>query len=187
MEPPELSARLRFLNDSAHLLATNSPATSRYLMSRHNALLYDSKIELSDAQKQKACGACGTIMILGWEATIAIEKSSKRGTARKEAKVGNHQPRAMVYSCTTCFRKTRFSTGMSKPARRRRTTLHSTNKLPALMPPFQTKDAKTPAKSGSKGKSRKKGVLDAMMARSQASQPSSSGFGLNLSDFMKKS
>ncbi|KAL2068808.1 hypothetical protein VTL71DRAFT_15146 [Oculimacula yallundae] len=188
MDPPELSARLRYLNHSAHLLATTSPATSRYLMSRHNALIYDSKIELSEAQKRKACGACGTIMILGWEATLEGEERSKKRNTQKKLEVEN-QPRAMVYTCATCSKKTRFLTGISKPARRIRTAMNSQpiSSHPAPQSQSQTSDTKAPLKTGAKRKSRKKGVLDAILAKNQATKALSSGFGLDLSDFMKKS
>ncbi|KAH6711048.1 hypothetical protein DL95DRAFT_1867 [Leptodontidium sp. 2 PMI_412] len=191
MEPPGLSARLRYLNESAHLLATTSPTTSRYLMSRHNALMYDSKIELSESQKKKACGACGTIMILGWEATLQSEVRSRKGkaagnTARKEREAARHL-RTMVYTCGTCSKKTQFPTSISKPIRRNKAALPSTSTSTAPTLQSQASEANTPSKKAPKRKSRKKGVLEAILARNQAPQATSSGFGLDLSDFMKKS
>ncbi|KAG4444495.1 hypothetical protein IFR05_000086 [Cadophora sp. M221] len=191
MEPPELSTRLRYLNESAHLLATTAPTTSRYLMSRHNALMYDSKIELSESQKKKACGACGTIMILGWEATLQTEVRSKKGKAARKEREAAGYVRTMVYTCGTCSKKTRFPTSISKPIRRKKAALSSTSTstapAPASAPQSQSNDSSTPSKKAPKRKSRKKGVLDAILARSQAPQATSSGFGLDLSDFMRKS
>ncbi|KAH7336315.1 hypothetical protein BKA65DRAFT_31700 [Rhexocercosporidium sp. MPI-PUGE-AT-0058] len=188
MEPPELAARLRYLNESAHLLATTSSTTSRYLMSRHNALMYDWKMELSEAQKKKACGSCGTIMILGWGATLESSVQNTKDKTRAKRKV-RKQPRAMVYSCGTCSKTTRFPMSISKPSRRNKSVLHATSTLtaPAPVPQSQTSDANTPSKKAPRRKSRKKGVLDAILARSQAPQATSSGFGLDLNDFMKKS
>lgn len=187
MESSELSARLRYLNDSAHLLAASSPTTSRYLMSRHNALVYDSKIDQSEAQKKKACGACGTIMVLGWEATLETESRGRKGKARK-AMESTKERRAMVYTCGTCSKKTRFPTDISKPIRRSKAALHSTSVSASPAPVTQSQPgvADTSSKKTPKRKSRNKGVLDAILARSQA-QSTSSGFGLDLSDFVKKS
>ncbi|TAQ85992.1 hypothetical protein B7494_g5680 [Chlorociboria aeruginascens] len=82
MASPELSARLRFLNDAAHLLATTAPATSRHLMSRCNSLLFENNIEPAESEKLKACGACGTIMIVGVAATFKVETQKPRSRKR---------------------------------------------------------------------------------------------------------
>lgn len=185
MEPPELSARLRYLDGAAHLLATTSPTTSRHLVSRHNALLFDSKIDLTDEQKKKACGACGTIMILGWEATLDNNVHGKRGKGNQE-KEAKKKPKAMVYSCGTCTKKTRMPTGTSKAARRNRNLLQSTSTPVASAPESQVSRSNTPSQKSAKRKSRKKGVLESILARSQP-QSTNAGFGLDLSDFMKKS
>ncbi|PVH88793.1 hypothetical protein DL98DRAFT_402632 [Cadophora sp. DSE1049] len=185
MEPPKLSARLRYLNESAHLLATTSPTTSRYLMSRHNALMFDSKIELSEEQKKKACGACGTIMILGWEATLENNVQRKKGKGRQETEA-TKPPKSMIYSCGTCSKKTRIPAGISKSARRNKASLHFTSISTAPTPQSQASQSNPPSQKGPKRKSRKKGVLEAILARNQP-QPANTGFGLDLSDFMKKS
>ncbi|KAG4423980.1 hypothetical protein IFR04_002822 [Cadophora malorum] len=185
MEPPELSARLRYLHGAAHLLATTSPITSRHLVSRHNALMFDSKLDLSDEQKTKACGACGTIMLLGWEATLENDIRRKQGQG-DEVKEATKQPKAMVYSCGTCSKKTRMSTGIAKAARRNRKVSNHTSIPAASAPQSQASQSSTLSQKPAKRKSRKKGVLESILARNQP-KPTNAGFGLDLSDFMKKS
>ncbi|KAH7409297.1 hypothetical protein BKA64DRAFT_392860 [Cadophora sp. MPI-SDFR-AT-0126] len=185
LETPELSARLRYLNNSAHLLATTSPATSRYLLSRHNALMFESKIDLSEEQKKRACSACGTIMILGWEATLENNVERKKGKGRHGTEAMK-PPKAMIYSCGTCSKKTRIPTGISKSARRNKGSLQSTSNSMVPTPQSQASQSNAPSQKGAKRKSRKKGVLEAILARNQP-QPANTGFGLDLSDFMKRS
>ncbi|KAE9380341.1 hypothetical protein N431DRAFT_324423 [Stipitochalara longipes BDJ] len=165
MSSSELPARLRFLNDSAHLLATAAPSTSRHLRSRCNALMSENELALSDAQKQDACGACGTIVIQGWEGTMHTESQpSQRKKARLNGQAAK-QTKTLTYQCKTCGRTTRFLLGTPSSATRRK-----------------------PISSNSKkrAKARKRGSLEALLAAKKAG-PKVSGFGLDLMDFMKKS
>ncbi|EKD12215.1 RNAse P Rpr2/Rpp21/SNM1 subunit domain-containing protein [Drepanopeziza brunnea f. sp. 'multigermtubi' MB_m1] len=187
MDPKELSARLRFLNDSAHLLATTAPATSRYIMTRHNALMFDSKIDLSESQRRDACGACGTIMTLGWEATLEQDTPKRRKGKSKPGTDASKAPKTMIYSCGACSKKTRISSGITKPPGRHRKAMSNSSSNPVSIVTNTTPQAtSTPTPSSKKRQKSKKGGLAAILAKNQASQ-SSSGFGLDLMDFMKKS
>lgn len=184
----ELSMRLRFLNDSAHLLATTAPATSKYIMTRHHALMFDSRIELSESQKRDSCGACGTIMTLGWEATLEHNARAGRKGKRKPKVEAARPPKTMVYSCGSCSAKTRISSGATRaPGRHGNSLARSSSTNPALLS-TATASGPTSTSSTSTSKKRaksKKGGLAALLAKHQASQ-STSGFGLDLMDFMKK-
>lgn len=104
MASPELSARLRYLNDSAHLLMIESPSTSRYMISRSNALMFDSSLEQSDARRQEVCGACGTIMVVGWQATVGIRSRQSR---RGKDSLTRSSEKEIVLNCEVCDRRTR--------------------------------------------------------------------------------
>ncbi|KAI5864456.1 hypothetical protein GGS23DRAFT_501505 [Durotheca rogersii] len=84
-----------FLTDAAHLLSKTAPETSAYMMTRRNALLLAHGLELSDAQRQHACGACGHIMIPGRGSKLEIIGASKarerRGRGRGKGKKGGRQ------------------------------------------------------------------------------------------------
>lgn len=188
MSSPELWARLRYLNDSAHLLATVAPSTSRHLRSRCDALISEKELASSDAHRRNACGACGTIMILGWEGTMQTEpRPSRRRTAQPDGQAVK-QTKALVYKCKTCYRKTRFP--LSDPPEATRHKVTSSNSRVMSTSELLTKPSPVSlaAKSNSKkrAKARKRGGLEALLAAKETSREVS-GFGLDLMDFMKKS
>ncbi|CAL3962441.1 unnamed protein product [Diplocarpon coronariae] len=183
MLPQEISARLKFLDDCAHLLAATAPATSRYIMSTHHALMFETNIEPTELQMMRACGACGTIMILGWGATLEPGRKAK-GKQRVEAA----EPlKTMVYYCGICSRKTRISTRIPKPPGRHGKSISKSISTLKSSSTLTIPQATTIGKSNKKrSRSKNKGGLAAILARNQASQVPSSGYGLDLIDFMKK-
>ena len=74
MDKAAVSARLRFLNESARVLAATGPATSARLISQFYQVAFDHDIEISDAQRRRACGGCGHIYLPGWTASTSIER-----------------------------------------------------------------------------------------------------------------
>ncbi|KUJ23190.1 uncharacterized protein LY89DRAFT_679986, partial [Mollisia scopiformis] len=106
MASPELSAHLRYLNESAHLLATAAPETSRHLMSRHNALLFANQIEVEGTQRKSACGACGALVVPGWEGTLESHIERSKVSKKRKPVERTVQKRAMVYECGICGKKT---------------------------------------------------------------------------------
>ncbi|TVY82057.1 Uncharacterized protein LSUE1_G005548 [Lachnellula suecica] len=188
MASPELSARLRFLNDSAHLLVASAPETSRHLMSKHNYLLFDSYIDISDAQRRKACVACGTIMIMGWNGTLETQRTRRKGKRREEA---SQPAKVMVYKCESCGNKTRHPLPGPPRAIRSKATYSkavppssSTATSLSKEPPAPTQSPNSSSKK--RAKSRKQGSLQAILAKQKAQETTGSGFGLDLMDFMKK-
>jgi len=188
MASPELSARLRFLNDAAHLLATSAPETSRHLMSRQHLLLSDSNLDHVEDQKPRACWACGTIMILGWNGTFEDPRASRKSTLRGKAL----KKKAMVYTCDCCSRKTRFP--IPPPPKISRSKSASSKAMPVSASTSSNKPQPVGSPASSqlsnpsskkRAKSRKQGSLSAILAKQKASQGASgSGFGLDLMDFM---
>ncbi|PBP25724.1 RNAse P Rpr2/Rpp21/SNM1 subunit domain-containing protein [Diplocarpon rosae] len=187
MDPKEISARLAFLDDSAHMLAATAPATARYMMSTHNALMFETHIEPTESQMRRACGACGTIMILGWDASLEL---CRKGKCRQRVEAADKQIKTMVYNCGTCSRKTRISTGTSKPSARHGKSISNSLSNPrSISTQAVSQPITTATTSKRRNRPKSKGGLAAILAKnhaSQASQSSSSGFGLDLLDFMKK-
>jgi RNase P subunit RPR2 len=188
----DLTARLRYLNDSAHLLATTAPATSKYLMSKCNSLMFDSNIEQSDSHKQKVCGACGTVMILGWEGKLQVESGRARRRKSTPKKATNNRVRAMVYKCESCGSKTRLdiSPSPSSVPKDKSVSLSHANLRSSTLPTSNTSSLllnTPPPQAKKRTKARKQGGLEAILARQKATDSrGSSGFGLDLLDFMKK-
>ncbi|RAL62641.1 hypothetical protein DID88_004487 [Monilinia fructigena] len=195
MENLELAARLRYLNESAHFLATSAPSTSKHLMSQCDSLIFDHEIEKSDTQKQKSCGACGTIMLLGWEGKLEIKsQSSKKKQARKKATGASSEERVIIYTCGSCNKKTRHRLNTAPVVSRTKkgAIQHGAFSKNASAPAQSLTTASTVAtpstnaSSKKRAKNRKLGGLGALLAKQKASEASSSGFGLDLMDLMKK-
>ncbi len=87
MDTTAVSARLRHLNSCAHALASTSPAVSVHIMSQFNKVVFDQEVEISEAQRRKACGGCGTLSVPGWTSSISVGRElpphKKRKTNRK--------------------------------------------------------------------------------------------------------
>ncbi|KAJ5054030.1 uncharacterized protein L3040_000316 [Drepanopeziza brunnea f. sp. 'multigermtubi'] len=148
--------------------------------------MFDSKIDLSESQRRDACGACGTIMTLGWEATLEQDTPKRRKGKSKPGTDASKAPKTMIYSCGACSKKTRISSGITKPPGRHRKAMSNSSSNPVSIVTNTTPQAtSTPTPSSKKRQKSKKGGLAAILAKNQASQ-SSSGFGLDLMDFMKK-
>ena len=204
MASPDLTARLRYLNDSAHLLATTAPATSKYLMSQRNSLMFDNGIDRSDPHRRDACGACGTIVILGWDGKIETRRQG--GSRGKSGKAVTNLPKPIVYMCESCGRKTQLNISTSpssvldpKPISLLHTkhTLnttqasnHSSSGLSNSQIKSQpiTTSSCIPSETSTKKKrtkTRNQGGLGAIIARQKATE--SRGLsGFDLLDFMKK-
>ncbi|CAD6449310.1 aa13fd62-4a9c-4ebc-a0c6-02c8420710f9 [Sclerotinia trifoliorum] len=191
----ELAARLRYLNESAHFLATSAPTTSKYLMSQCNSLMFDHEIEQPESQKRQSCGVCGTIMISGWEGKLEVKsQSSNKKLHRKKPAVASSEEKAVIYTCYSCNKKARHHLGSapvvsrSKMSAINRGAVSKNGSLPAQSSTTTNTTAmpSTSASSKKRAKNRKLGGLGALLAKQKASEASSSGFGLDLMDLMRK-
>ncbi|APA08507.1 hypothetical protein SS1G_02207 [Sclerotinia sclerotiorum 1980 UF-70] len=191
----ELAARLRYLNESAHFLATSAPTTSKYLMSQCNYLMFEHEIEQPESRKRQSCGACGTIMILGWEGKLEVKsQSSNKKRYHKKPAVASSEQKAVIYTCGSCSKKTRHRLGPAPVVSRsemstiQRGGVSKNGSVPAQSSTTTniTVTPSTNASSKKRAKNRKLGGLGALLAKQKASEASSSGFGLDLMDLMKK-
>jgi ribonuclease MRP protein subunit SNM1 len=194
MTSPEVSARLKFLNDSAHLFAITAPAVSRHVMSTYNALLSENNLEPTESHRRGTCGACGAIMILGQGGGLDHSRQLKRPDKGRHNATRN---KFIIYHCECCNKRTQHGIPASLPRHKPRTKIASD-----LAPVNSTKTASSSTKSHllslpvaletsnnsskKRAKTRKLGGLQALLAKQKASQNKSPGFGLDLSDFMKK-
>lgn len=210
MVATELAPQLRFLTDAAHLLSSSAPETSAFLMSRRNTLLVDNDVLVSDTQRQHVCSCCGHIMIPGQGSNLNIEtEKALRAKTRKQPraqgglaagereKPSSRSGMSRVFTCGNCSKYTKLDLPGPGPISRapkikktvQQTTTQGLTKAPAPAHkpgPDVSKVAPATANANSKkrAKNRKAG-LQALLDQRQGSTPSS-GFGLSLSDFMKK-
>jgi ribonuclease MRP protein subunit SNM1 len=199
MVSQELSIRLKYLNDSAHFLATTTTSTSAYLQSQCHSLISDNDIDQMESSRRYTCGACGNLNIVGWTSTIQLNIPRKKQNARRRAKVERplNQAKDILYKCELCGRVTQ----QHIPKMPGKTTR-------ACISGSRTQDVQNPANpstplpaisqatlgaasanvsSRKRAKIRKHGGLQALLAKSkeEASRGSSGSFGLDLLDLMK--
>ena len=195
-----LDARLRFLHQSAHLLATTAPSTSAHLMlERHTLAGYNGKSQ-SKASSKGYCLACGTIMITGqtskteiFDPNVVLSSLSKTRKKRRRKLLG--LDKQVKTKCLICHRATTVPLpNVQKAGTETGTSLLSTGIVPPqnASASVQVKASSdmmpTTANNSSKKRAKvRQGGLQAMLERSKAMKSRSSGFDLDLMDFMKDS
>jgi RNase P subunit RPR2 len=193
MATPDIAARLKHLDGAAHILAETAPQISRHLNLRHNALAFQHEVDPPAERRRTVCGACGTLVKPGVNGKLERERKGKR-SSKAQSSV-QHQTtlavrtQARIYTCFTCNRTTRMISKYpaNKPRRKEKAGVPT---AAALIPPIMDKPAPVPVPQtagAKKSRSSKKSGLAALLAQQKKTQSSSSGFGLNLMDFMKRS
>ena len=160
-------------------------------MSTYKSLLSECHLEPTESHRRETCGACGTIMIPGLAAVMVSQRRLKR---RGKGKNDVPPDKSIVFQCNCCKKKTRHELPTSLPRHKpRKTTTANLNSVPFPSVSTTSKPPSIPVASDNlnisskkRAKARKQSGLQALLAKQKASQGSSSGFGLDLSDFMKK-
>lgn len=210
MTTPEVAARLRYLNDAAHLLVSGSHSTSSFIMSRCNSLMFDNDIEQPTTHRRKVCNACGNILVLGGTAKIdfspknhkKIARRKHRGSKQKGIATQGLETKSLLYRCEPCGRQTQYLVDTPKPKAIRSkgdAVIPTTMTNPASLsstpssqpnPNQQLPKAQSSANASSKkrAKSRKQGGLQALLAKNREAtlRGPTTGFGLDIMDLMKK-
>lgn len=197
MASPELPARLKYLDGAAHLLAPTASETSKHIMLQYNSLLFDATDPHKPAENGKACGGCGAIMVLGWEATMepSIPRLRKKRKRKSDGNGNAPRSKSISFKCQSCHRITRHpiltTQQRHKPTSKSSNLSHisitiSSSTQPSKTHPSAAEPSLANSNSKKRAKSRKQGGLQAILAKQKASQGASSGFGLNLLDFMAK-
>ncbi|KAK5149316.1 hypothetical protein BJ546DRAFT_834404 [Cryomyces antarcticus] len=212
MASDTLSARLKYLHESAHLLATSSPAISASLESQYDKLVFENGLDVPESRRREVCASCGNIMAPESSSHVVQEKPIPARIKRKGGSTGTSSAlkharpdKIVVYQCNRCNSKTRFAAKGPPPVKtasilvtRTPSAQHSPSPASAL-PSSETSTPKPPndlqsatnglnASSKKRAKARKQGGLQALLARSKnegRAGPPSSGFGLDLMDLMK--
>ncbi|KAM0322987.1 hypothetical protein ACHAQA_009086 [Verticillium albo-atrum] len=200
---------INFLSDAAHLLRATAPETSAWLMSRSNELSLDEGLQQTDAHRQRACGACGHIMIPGMGSSVKIEaeRIPRKRQRQRQVKAQNAKlkteatgPRKIL-QCGHCKQTTTIKLDAPPSIHKIRKQLkQKTRKVPepqasevkmkgapSAASSKPSTRASTPttstanASSKKRAKSRKAG-LQALLDQSKSSQ----GRSLSLADFSMK-
>ncbi|RKF61428.1 putative rnase p rpr2 rpp21 snm1 subunit domain-containing protein [Erysiphe neolycopersici] len=190
MTTTETSARIRFLNQSAQLLFKSAPETSRYLMTKRNKLALDNNVDITETKLSRTCNACGSLMIIGWHGAISIDPGIHKRQKKHPKKMENKkQPRALIYECNTCHRKTRQNLGFRLRTVKERKSLKistlQTEDLPNNCEPRpKTQNNSMLASNTRKRRRTKKNTLETLIE--QKRNPQSTSYGFDLMDFLKK-
>lgn len=202
MDAKQLSLQLNYMNDAAHLLATASPETSAYLMSRRSRVMVANELLPSDTQRQHVCGCCGHITVLGKGDTLRFEadKSSRSKRTRKSrpqarpaardqpAERKRHERPAgptKLFTCDKCNQWTKIALPPPRPiARKKMARQTKAASLDAAVPAVPAPPKPTANASAKKRAKNRKEGLQALLSQSQA-RPGL-GSGLSLADFMKR-
>lgn len=203
----DMASTISFLNDAAHLMATTSPESSAYLMSKRSGLLFEHELTLSDKQRQHVCSCCGHIMRFGQGDDLQV-KSGKRASqkprsARRLNAKGN-PPRPQLQArpgpvktitCCFCGRLTNIQLPAPSPIHQRRVNAEKITRasergavkagMPSTAQEVVVQKTASNASSKKRAKSRKAG-LQALLSQSSTSRNSNAGLGLSLADFLQK-
>ena len=135
-------------------------------------------------------------MVLGREGTMQLESQKPRRRYNSPKAVPKTMPKtskAVVYKCESCSRVTRFPIPLLTPRKETRLLLQTptlgageANSSPVKASPVVNAPLSTNASSKKRAKARKQSGLEAILAKKKSSEATTTGFGLNLMDFMKK-
>jgi len=170
-----------FLENSSRYLAISSPSTSAHLMTERIALSTDGERAAAKGLRDNVCNACGTLMILGWNATMGHEHKLCSSTTQKPIR---KRQRRLIQVCQVCHRETVIAWNAVKGGQPT-SSPSTTSKHPVEAPATMNKGAeKTSGKQRAKARKEKSG-LQALLNKSKQTSASSSTFKLDLMDFMK--
>lgn len=209
MASPALTARLRYLHNSAHLLALASPPTSAFMQTEFHRLALDSNLKLPEARRREVCGACGSIFVPGINAIVRQQslrppphKVSRKEKAKQRSSVVESTT-TTVYTCNRCSRKTLLVSKTQPSPKPSAAESKAASAIPSPTPLSASLESSiepsTPtasstaspaaaatvpsanASSKKRAKARKQGSLQAALAKSRTGPPaSSSGGGFGL-------
>lgn len=193
-------AKLRFLHAAGHLYSATAPATSAQLMLQRHLEMAGSAGPKGHDGSSSSCKACGTVLIPGW--TSQISRVDKRASKMANPKPGSKKhtrakrsPIADKYvrvKCLACHRFEDTPLQKSKPSSNSETAKATSQATSSSDAKLQLDPESSPLDNSSKASKRRerarkhKSGLQAMLEKSKLPAAPSSGFGLDLLDFMKQ-
>jgi hypothetical protein len=180
--------QVAFLENSSRYLAISSPSTSAHLMTERIALsssTTDNERATVKGLRDGVCNACGTLMVLGWNATVKQGRKLCSNTTQRPIR---KRQRKLIQVCRICHRDTVTTLDVevnavkgSQPTSGPSTTSKHSEEAPATM---NKAAEKTSSKQRAKARKETSG-LQALLNKSKQTSASSSSFKLDLMDFLK--
>ncbi|KAI4172063.1 MAG: hypothetical protein LQ343_003810 [Gyalolechia ehrenbergii] len=191
-----LDARIKFLENSAHLLRGTVPETSAHLMQQRNVVAEESDKSLNKAQLKDICRACGVILVSGSisKVSVAEKVGKKKRTFVPEPEAFEEQSKIECLSChrVTVTSMQQLQENMRVVAKPVPLAKPSSIALSETIPSSDSrteemgKPASANASSKKRARARKQGGLQALLEKSKGTDSSSGVLGLDLMDFMKE-
>ena len=191
-----MDARLQFLRCSAQFYASLSSPLSAHLMLQCIANVAEKDSTSPKSGSQPVCNACGTIMIPGKNCTITVGKqedhskscTSTRKVAKKPERPLSFANKSIVVECHSCGRTTKSLLPRKTMSSRSRGLRQEQAVVASAVVDSPSTNSKGRMKvRKEKAKERKRGGLQALLAKSKDDSKISTGFGLDLMDLMKQS
>ena len=172
-----------FLENSSRYLAVSSPTTSAHLMTERLALNSNGERASTKALRGNVCNACGTLIILGWNAMMGQRQQTTSTATQKQIRKSR---RKLIQVCRVCLRETVNALAVIPnpvKATQPRSSASMTSNQATEAPRGASKGAEK-ASSKQRAKARKeKSGLQALLNKSK--QDSATSSTLDLMDFMK--
>jgi RNAse P Rpr2/Rpp21/SNM1 subunit domain len=204
MASHESALRLKFLQDSASVLRSQSTATAAHLMALHNHVLHENSKAIKARQHESWCGACGSPRKMSHTKVVRVKQRTGKEKSRPALKSGASNG-VFVFKCLRCSSRTiqdrrpQTRAQQQKPSASAVSHAISTPSAPTgdlsllgSADMSSTSEASTRAtlenaSSKKRAKARKQGGLQALLASKQRSQESKpSGSSLDLFDFLQQ-
>lgn len=196
MLTPNLSNRLKYLDQAARTLVPSSSSVSAFLESQYDRILADNNLQVSGSRRRAVCGGCGQIIIPGWSCRAlrkprrmtrrrALEQCNG-GTGEKVDVHENRETRAL--QCDRCHA---IIHGLQPrhPSKNRPLIANSPRPVHAKMAPAAPSEIRITAEkettSKKRTRARKQSGLQALLVKSKESSLHQIDFGLSLMDIMR--
>lgn len=184
------TARLKFLDEAADLLAFTSPTAAAQLRSTQLESFQGDVAKASKIRKHQICGGCGELLAPGWNCSV---KSKKRTRQDRLTQAKDTKP--MTLQCARC-------NSITKTEKARRLRIRPVQQQAVVQPPAKSENpsgvrkedrpaqsSSTPSASTNEGSIKKrnrnkKTSLQSLLADRKAAEPKQT-LGLGLMDFMK--
>ncbi|KAF1974950.1 hypothetical protein BU23DRAFT_552787 [Bimuria novae-zelandiae CBS 107.79] len=186
-------ARLKFLREAVHQLATSAPTISSNLSAIYIKSVVDTEDNLQQAKKEwdtlqrEVCGACGNIMLPGWSSSV-FHRARPKTTRKQPPKIATPSNSQTVSVCLRCDRKSVQSLPPRKPRHINPNSKYKKTEDAKATTPLvgesQDKVIKSANATSKQRKKSRKGGLQALLEKNK-SQSSGGGLGLDLMDFMQ--
>jgi RNase P subunit RPR2 len=192
------TARLRYLNDAAHVLTLSSPSLAAAFQARYDHVADENEVNPPDSRAREICSACGHNMLS--TAMYTASSRNKSGTIqhkrmRKNETKGNTptKDKTVVLECRACLAKTEIKLPAAKRSRSSsgriaQTETASSSPINAIPTPSRAASTQGPPTQNSRARAKRaksRNSLHAMLAQSKEQAQSDKGFGFGLMDLMK--